>query len=177
MRSLQDHESKVENINEQFETKFTVGERVADVVASFGGSWKFIIGFGAFIAVWALINAILPKPWDPYPFILLNLCLSMLASIQAPVIMMSQNRQDAKDRLKSDYDYKVNMLAELEVRRILVKLVVLMILDINAKLDQILLHHWPKLLEIQEIQTSLINNMNRQTVSRKFGNKCGTQCW
>jgi CRP/FNR family transcriptional regulator, cyclic AMP receptor protein len=111
------------NANEVIEDEFTVGERIADSVASFGGSWSFIIMFGIVLAVYTAINVILRgKAWDPYPFILLNLFLSMLASIQAPVIMMSQNRQDKKDRLRSELDYDVNRRAESEIQNLSRKL-------------------------------------------------------
>jgi uncharacterized membrane protein len=97
----------------------TLGDHLADLVAKFGGSWKFVISFGAIMIVYTLINGLIAKPWDPYPFILLNLFLSMLAAIQAPVIMMSQNRQDTKDRLRSELDYNVNLKAELEIGELL----------------------------------------------------------
>lgn len=105
------------NPNVEEEERLTFGQRIADKVASFGGSWTFIIIFGIILAIWVVFNstALLAKHFDPYPYILLNLFLSMIASIQAPVIMMSQNRQVSKDRLKSDLDYEVNLKAELEV--------------------------------------------------------------
>ena len=108
------------NVNEEEEERLTFGQRIADRVASFGGSWTFIILFGVFMAVWVGINTwlLVAHPFDPYPYILLNLFLSMLAALQAPVIMMSQNRQSAKDRLKSDMDYEVNLKAELEVAQL-----------------------------------------------------------
>ena len=106
-----------QNVNTMDDEQLTFGQHIADKVASFGGSWTFIISFGAVLVTWIAINAIVlaGHPFDPYPFILLNLFLSMLAAIQAPVIMMSQNRQAAKDRLNADLDYRVNMKAELEV--------------------------------------------------------------
>ncbi len=105
------------NPNLVIEEEETLGERVADKVASFGGSWTFIIAFGIVLSVYTAINVMLRgKAWDPYPFILLNLFLSMLASIQAPVIMMSQNRQDKKDRLRSEMDFDVNIRAESEIQ-------------------------------------------------------------
>ena len=111
------------NANEMIDEESTFGERVADQVARFGGSWRFIISFGIVLAVYILINIILGgKAWDPYPFILLNLFLSMLAAIQAPVIMMSQNRQDTKDRLRSELDYDVNRKAESEIQMLAQKL-------------------------------------------------------
>jgi len=105
------------NPNEIIEEQSTVGERVADMVAHFGGSWSFIISFGVVLSAYVAINIILRgRAWDPYPYILLNLFLSMLAAIQAPVIMMSQNRQDTKDRLRGELDYEVNRRAESEIQ-------------------------------------------------------------
>jgi CRP/FNR family transcriptional regulator, cyclic AMP receptor protein len=115
---LRTHVAK--NVNEEEEEMMTFGERIADKVAAFGGSWTFIIFFGFILLCWAALNTILlhDKGFDPYPYILLNLFLSMLASLQAPVIMMSQNRQSSKDRLKADLDYEVNLKAELEVAQL-----------------------------------------------------------
>ena len=111
------------NANDIIESESTFGERIADRVASFGGSWTFIISFGVVLSIYTAINVVLRgKAWDPYPFILLNLFLSMLASIQAPVIMMSQNRQDMKDRLRGELDYNVNRRAEAEIQNLSRKL-------------------------------------------------------
>jgi uncharacterized membrane protein len=126
------------NPNLEEEERLTFGQRIADRVASFGGSWTFIIIFGVILAVWVFINsaALFSKHFDPYPYILLNLFLSMIASVQAPVIMMSQNRLSAKDRLKSDLDYEVNLKAELEVAHL------------HRKVDHIyerLEEHWARL--------------------------------
>jgi len=111
------------NPNEIIEKEMTVGDRLADAVASFGGSWSFIITFGVVLVGYTALNLFLgPGAWDPYPFILLNLFLSMLAAIQAPVIMMSQNRQDAKDRLRGELDFDVNRRAESEVQSLSRKL-------------------------------------------------------
>ena len=111
------------NPNDLIASDATFGERIADVVAGFGGSWTFIITFGASISVYTIINVFLRgKAWDPYPFILLNLFLSMLAAIQAPVIMMSQNRQDTKDRLRGELDYDVNRRSESEIQGLARKL-------------------------------------------------------
>jgi uncharacterized membrane protein len=105
------------NANELIDEEATFGERLADSVARFGGSWSFIITFGIVLVAYSAVNIVLGgRAWDPYPFILLNLFLSMLASIQAPVIMMSQNRQDAKDRVRSELDYQVNLRAESEIQ-------------------------------------------------------------
>jgi CRP/FNR family transcriptional regulator, cyclic AMP receptor protein len=111
------------NVNEVIEDEYTFAERIADRVASFGGSWTFIITFGVILVVYTCINILLSrKAWDPYPFILLNLFLSMLAAIQAPVIMMSQNRQDKKDRLRNELDFDVNRRAEAEIQNLSRKL-------------------------------------------------------
>ena len=107
------------NLNDEMEEKETFGQRMADGVARFGGSWGFVISFGVVLVIYVTINSTISKPWDVYPFILLNLFLSMLAAIQAPVIMMSQNRQDSKDRLRSELDYRVNLKAEVEIEELL----------------------------------------------------------
>ena len=133
------------NVNQEFDRQLTFGERLADRVAEVGGSWTFIIGFGIFIAAWMLINAALLAGWgahlDPYPFIFLNLILSLLAAVQAPVIMMSQNRQAAKDRLAAAHDYEVNLKAEIEIAAL------------HEKLDQIRTHELALLL--QRIEAAL----------------------
>src|ERR1700736_1312213 len=120
VESLRQHEIVSSDIEKQFERKLTFGERLSDRIAEFGGSWKFLISFGAVIFVWIGANIVLlaTKPFDPYPFILLNLILSCLAAVQAPVIMMSQNRAEARDRLASDLDYKINLKAELQIQEI-----------------------------------------------------------
>ena len=110
------------NINQAFEEQLTFGQRVADHVAAFGGSWPFISLFLAGMFFWILLNMERARPFDPYPFILLNLILSCLAALQAPVIMMSQNRQAAKDRLNAQHDYEVNLKAELEIMALHTKL-------------------------------------------------------
>lgn len=150
--SLREEELLSRNINIEFERKLTFGERVADRVATLGGSWSFIIGFFLALGVWILINSLILfwRPFDPYPFILLNLCLSCLAAIQAPIIMMSQNRQEAKDRLRSEHDYQVNLKAELEIRHL------------NEKIDHLLNHQWQRLLEIQQLQMELMEEGNKR---------------
>src|SRR6185503_969831 len=111
------------NPNEVIEERLTTGDRIADGVARFGGSWSFIISFGVVLVVYAGLNIVLAtRAWDPYPFILLNLFLSMLAAVQAPVIMMSQNRQDARDRLRSELDFAVNRKAEMEIIQLAARL-------------------------------------------------------
>src|SRR5947208_8939885 len=120
IESLQQHEIVSSDISKQFERKLTFGEKLSDHIASFGGSWRFIILFGAVLFGWIILNAIflLNRGFDPYPFILLNLILSCLAAIQAPIIMMSQNRAEARDRLRAENDHKVNLKAELEMRQL-----------------------------------------------------------
>jgi uncharacterized membrane protein len=149
VNALKTQETLATNINHEFHEGRSVGGRVADKVAAFGGSWTFIGIFGGVIITWMVINAgaILGKPFDPYPFILLNLVLSTLAAFQAPIIMMSQNRQAAKDRLQAEHDYRVNLKAELEIRLL------------HAKLDQLLTHQWQRLMEIQRVQMEMMEEM------------------
>src|SRR6185437_6994329 len=118
VRSIHENEIVADNLNQQFDRNLSIGERIADKVAEFGGSWNFILSFGAVLIIWVIINTavLLSRAFDPYPFILLNLFLSMLADIQAPIIMMSQNRQEVRDRLRNENDYKVNLKAEIEIR-------------------------------------------------------------
>ena len=146
VQSLADHETLTENIEEEYSGRRTFGERVSDRLASFGGSWTFIGIFFAVLLVWMAFNvwAASRDIFDPYPFILLNLVLSCLAAIQAPIIMMSQNRQEAKDRLRSENDYRVNLKAELEIRHL------------HEKIDHILTRQWERLAEIQQIQLEIM---------------------
>ena len=129
--------------------QLTFGQRLADKIADFGGSWTFIISFCLFLMLWIVINAgvLLKQPFDPYPFILLNLMLSFLASLQAPVIMMSQNRQEARDRQHAEGDYKINLKAELEIRHL------------HEKMDYLLHQHATKLMEVQQIQLDLLREL------------------
>jgi uncharacterized membrane protein len=152
LRSIKDQELLSQNVDAQFQREWTRGERLADRLADFGGSWSFLIVFGLFIACWIAMNSLvlLWRPVDPYPFILLNLLLSCLAAIQAPIIMMSQNRQEAKDRLRSQHDYQVNLKAELEIRQL------------HEKLDHLLSHQWERLVQIQEVQLDLLAELNRR---------------
>ena len=145
------------DLNKEFDSKMTFGERAADKVAEFGGSWRFISIFGAVLFGWIVLNAVVlaSGAFDPYPFILLNLVLSCIASLQAPIIMMSQNRAAAKDRLQAEHDYKVNLKAEVEIR------------NLHEKIDHLLQNQWQRLLEIQQIQTDLIEETNRQTEPRR----------
>lgn len=150
--SMQRHELLTKNIEDEFDKNWTLGERLADKIATFGGSWSFLICFALFLVGWIILNTVilLVKPLDPYPFILLNLVLSCLAAIQAPIIMMSQNRQEAKDRLRSQHDYQVNLKAELEIRHL------------HEKVDHLLSHQWNRLAQIQEIQLDLLSEMSKK---------------
>src|SRR2546426_5128851 len=152
IQSLQQHEILSSDISKQFETKLTFGERLSDRIASFGGSWRFIITFGVVIVLWIAINVVLlvTRAFDPYPFILLNLILSCLAALQAPVIMMSQNRVEARDRLRAENDYKVNLKAELEIRHL------------HEKIDHLLRSQYNRLFEIQQIQIELLEELGRK---------------
>ena len=152
IESLQQHELLTENIEEQFERKLTFGEHLSDKIAEFGGSWKFIITFGSVIVVWIVLNVLLllNRGFDPYPFILLNLILSCLAALQAPVIMMSQNRAEARDRLRAENDYKVNLKAELEIRHL------------HEKIDHLLRKQYNRLFEIQQIQIELLEEISQR---------------
>ena len=150
--SIERHETLASNVEEEFAKSLTLGERLADRIADFGGSWRFISIFAAILFAWMAVNsvALVAQPFDPYPFILLNLVLSALAAIQAPIIMMSQNRQEARDRLHSENDYRVNLKAELEIRLL------------HEKLDFLLEHQWQRLLEIQQIQVDLMNEIGER---------------
>jgi uncharacterized membrane protein len=133
----------------------TLGERVADGIAAFGGSWTFILLFLAVLIAWITLNAVLLAPhgraFDPYPFILLNLALSLVAALQAPVIMMSQNRQGARDRLEAAHDYEVNLKAEIEIQ------------TLHAKLDQLREHEWAELVALQQEQIRLLERLLERT--------------
>jgi uncharacterized membrane protein len=152
LESLREHELLSENVDAAFDQERSFGERLADRIAEIGGSWGFLIVFALFLASWVMVNslAMLWQPLDPFPYILLNLILSCLAAVQAPVIMMSQNRQEAKDRLRARHDYQVNLKAELEIRQL------------HEKVDHLLSHQWERLVEIQEVQLELLMELSRR---------------
>jgi len=139
------------NTESEYAKKITLGQRAADAVASFGGSWTFITIFAAIMVVWVGLNSFLlvniNKVFDPYPYILLNLFLSMLAAIQAPIILMSQNRQAEKDRLNAEHDYEVNLKAELEI------------MLLHEKVDLLREGQWSDLLAIQKQQLKLLEDL------------------
>jgi uncharacterized membrane protein len=152
MEAIKNNSILTDNLEEDTEDVLTFGQKIADKVAGFGGSWTFIIFFFSFILLWMIVNIFIftTKPFDPYPFILLNLILSCLAAIQAPIIMMSQNRQEQKDRIRAEHDYKINLKAELEIKLL------------NDKIDHLLVHQNKKLLEIQEVQIDYLEDLMKE---------------
>jgi uncharacterized membrane protein len=149
LESLSKEEVLARNVEAMYAEQFTLGQRLADRIASFGGSWSFIGLFGFVLLTWIVVNsiALMSRPFDPYPFILLNLVLSCIAAMQAPIIMMSQNRQESKDRIRAEHDYQVNLKAELEIQHL------------NLKIDQLLQHQWQRLLEIQRLQLEVLDEL------------------
>jgi len=149
------------NINREFDEKLTFGQRLADGVAVFGGSWTFILIFCLILLIWVALNSFIllhrGGAFDPYPYILLNLVLSMLAALQAPVIMMSQNRQAVKDRLDAAHDYEVNLKAELEI------------MSLHEKVDLLREQQWRELLELQQEQIRLLMRLLSQRDSSGGG--------
>ncbi len=152
IESLKQQEILSINPDAEHVAGMTIGQRMADRLASLAGSWAFILSFAGVLLCWILINTIslLRQPFDPYPYILLNLVLSCLAAMQAPIIMMSQSRQEARDRLHAQRDYQVNLKAELEIRHL------------HQKIDHLLSHQWERLVEIQDIQMELINEVKQR---------------
>lgn len=144
--SIANHDTIAENVEDEFDDQRTLGERLSDHLASFGGSWSFLISFGIILVIWMAVNAVLgdSKAFDPYPFILLNLVLSCIAAVQAPIIMMSQKRQEHKDRLRALNDYRVNLKAELEIRHL------------HEKMDHLISRQWQRLAEIQRMQLEIM---------------------
>ncbi len=159
IHSLEKHELISENIEAEIEDDRTIGEKLADKIADFGGSWTFLISFFMFLIIWILFNSYLffshNTIFDPYPFILLNLILSCIAAIQAPIIMMSQNRQSAKDRIRSEHDYQVNLKAEIEIRHL------------HDKLDHFLSKQWERLVALEEMQIDQLTQLGELKNSLK----------
>ncbi len=144
-----EHTTIAARFDDEFERTKTRGERLADAVAAFGGSWPFVVGFGTAMMLWIALNsfALGARAFDPFPYILLNLLLSTLAALQAPIIMMSQNRATARDRRKGDEDYKVNLKAELEIA------------GLHDKIDHLLHVQWERMVEIQQTQLELLEEI------------------
>ena len=149
LTALKEKNTITDKLEERDSDGLTIGQLLADKVATFGGSWKFIIVFGSFLTAWIMTNVfwLSQKPFDPYPFILLNLILSSLAALQAPVIMMSQNRQEEKDRERTKKDYMINLKSELEIRML------------HEKLDHLIIHQQHELIEIQKVQIDMMNDI------------------
>jgi uncharacterized membrane protein len=141
--------------NKSFEEQMTFGQRIADRVAAFGGSWTFIGIFLGVMIVWMAVNVVTSLKWDEYPFILLNLVLSCLAALQAPVIMMSQNRQSVKDRIDASHDYEVNLKAETEI------------VALHLKMDELREKQWQTLMEVQDRQLALLTRL--ETLAKNEG--------
>lgn len=146
---LNERSVKGGSLSQELSSEPDTGQRIADKVATFGGSWTFILSFLGFLVLWIVVNGVFlaNKGFDPYPFILLNLFLSCIAAVQAPIIMMSQNRQEAKDREKAQQDYMVNLKAELEIH------------FLHEKMDHLLIHQQQELLEIQKMQMDTMNEI------------------
>jgi len=149
-RALLGRQTIAKDISETFQEQMTFGERVADRVAEFGGSWTFLGLFAAFLLGWIFLNSAQDHPLDPFPFILLNLFLSCLAAVQAPVIMMSQNRQAAKDRFEAQQDYQVNLKSEMEI------------MSVHTKLDEARDLHWKSMLELQNLQMDILARLEQR---------------
>jgi len=159
VESLKEQDLITKNLNLEYDQQLTLGQRWADKIADFGGSWQFIGIFAVVLALWMILNSItfFARPFDPYPFIFLNLILSCLAAIQAPIIMMSQNRLEERDRMQAEHDYRINLKAELEIRHL------------HEKVDHLLVTQWQRLLEIQEIQMELMEEIAHKK-KQKNGN-------
>ena len=157
LASLTNNTTLADKLEGEDQQILTTGQKIADKVASFGGSWTFIISFGIFILIWISINVfwLVNKSFDPYPFILLNLILSCLAALQAPVIMMSQNRQEEKDRQRSKKDYMINLKSELEIRAL------------QEKVDHFIIDQQQELLEIQKVQVEMMADILNQVEKNK----------
>lgn len=157
LTAIRNNSILTEDLNQANEEQLTTGQKLADRIALFGGSWTFIIIFFLFLVIWMVVNVIFlaSMPFDPYPFILLNLILSSLAAVQAPIIMMSQNRQEEKDRQRAEMDYKINLKAELEIKLL------------NDKIDHLLVQQNKKLLEIQEVQVDYLEDLIKQLKGKK----------
>jgi uncharacterized membrane protein len=149
INSLLQDETISENADEMIDRRRTRGEIISDKISDFAGSWTFIIFFFIFLSLWMVVNSyfVLAKPFDPYPFILLNLALSTLAAVQAPLILMSQNRKEARDRQRAESDYKINLKSELEIR------------FLHDKLDHLAKSQWKELLDVEKAQIDLIEDI------------------
>lgn len=156
LASFQNNTTLTDKVENDDSTTLSFGQKVADKVAMFGGSWTFILSFCSFLLIWILVNIFWfnNQGFDPYPYILLNLILSCIAALQAPVIMMSQNRQEEKDRIRAKNDYMINLKSELEIRML------------HEKIDHLIMHQQEELLEIQKVQIDMMQDI-LQRVNQK----------
>lgn len=143
------HETIAADLGRRFSAQTTFGQRIADRVAAVGGSWPFVLGFFVVLLAWIAVNSfgLQHRAFDPYPYILLNLLLSCLAAVQAPIIMMAQNRVAARDRMQADHDFQINLKAELEIS------------SLHEKIDHLLHSQWQEMVEIQEMQIELLEEL------------------
>ena len=160
-KSIAEHDTIAENIEDVYDDGRSIGDHLSDNLAKFGGSWYFLIGFGVFLFCWMALNVLIYAKWsfDPYPFIFLNLMLSCLAAIQAPVILMSQRRSEMKDRLRAQSDYRVNLKAELEIRHL------------HEKLDYLVSKQWERLMEIQQLQLETLQENRPKSLVKAIKKK------
>lgn len=160
LRSVRERDTLTDKVEDK-ELPLTLGQRIADKVATFGGSWTFILSFGGFLVLWICTNVVFlaNKGFDPYPFILLNLILSCIAAIQAPVIMMSQNRQEEKDRERARKDYMINLKSELEIR------------ILHEKIDHLMMHQQQELLEVQQVQIEMMKDIMSRVIKAESNGK------
>jgi uncharacterized membrane protein len=160
-KSIADHDTIAANIEDVYDDHRSIGDQLADKLSRLGGSWYFLIGFGVFLACWMALNVLIYAKWsfDPYPFIFLNLMLSCLAAIQAPVILMSQRRAEQKDRLRAESDYRVNLKAELEIRHL------------HEKLDYLVSKQWERLMEIQQLQLETLQENRPKSLVKAIKKK------
>lgn len=160
-QSLANHDTIAEDIEKAYEDNRQLGDRLADNLARFGGSWNFLLGFGVALLLWMALNSLVSGnfAFDPYPFIFLNLILSCLAAVQAPVILMSQRRSEQKDRLRAQSDYRVNLKAELEIRHL------------HEKMDHLISKQWQRLAEIQQLQLESMQQDHANLKPRAAGAK------
>lgn len=154
--TMKEQELIMDNLIHPPHEEMTTGQRISDKVARFGGSWAFIISFMIILIVWIIFNSFAPQRFDPYPFILMNLVLSCIAALQAPIIMMSQNRQEEKDRRRAENDYLINLKAELEVR------------SLNRKIDLLLQQQIKELFEVQQRQLELLDAITKRLEKREM---------
>lgn len=156
-KEIENKKFQTKNLNKSFDKQVTFGDKVSDKIAQFGGSWPFIISFIIFLALWILFNAtgLLFKPFDKYHFILLNLALSCLAALQAPIIMMSQNRQSVRDRIEADNDYEINIKAEIEID------------SLHQKMDYLMTTKWQHIIQLQQLQVEMLTLLQQNNESNQ----------